>query len=65
MFSRVSVVFSLIELLVVVAIISNLAAVGIVGLKAISMPPKKETALANGNLAARAIEQDFLSLETA
>jgi prepilin-type N-terminal cleavage/methylation domain-containing protein len=42
MFSRVSAVFSFIELLVVVAIIGILAAVGIVGLKAILMPPKKK-----------------------
>ncbi|MAI50286.1 MAG: hypothetical protein CML78_00345 [Rhodobiaceae bacterium] len=62
MFSRVSAVFSLIELLVVVAIIGILAAVGIVGYQGYIDAAKKETALANGNLAARAIEQDFLSL---
>jgi prepilin-type N-terminal cleavage/methylation domain-containing protein len=62
MFSRVSAGFSLIELLVVVAIIGILAAVGIVGYQGYIDAAKKETALANGNLAARAIEQDFLSL---
>ena len=62
MFSRVSQGFSLIELLVVVAIIGILAAVGIVGYQGYIDAAKKETALANGNLIARAIEQDFLSL---
>jgi len=59
MSSRVSAVFSLIELLVVVAIIGILAAVGIVGLEAILMPPKKETALANGNLARAPLSKTF------
>ena len=54
--------FSLIELLVVVAIIGILAAVGIVGYQGYIDASKKETALANGNQVARAIEQDFLSL---
>ena len=55
MFSRVSQGFSLIELLVVVAIIGILAAVGIVGYQGYIDAAKKETALANGNLIARAI----------
>ena len=54
--------FSLIELLVVVAIIGILAAVGIVGYQGYIDAAKKESALANGNTVARAIEQDFLSL---
>jgi len=62
MFSCVSRGFSLIELLVVVAIIGILAAVGIVGYQGYIDAAKKETALANSNLVARAIEQDFLSL---
>ena len=54
--------FSLIGLLVVVAIIGILAAVGIVGYQGYIDTSKKETALANGNTVARAIELDFLSL---
>jgi len=55
-------VFSLIELLVVVAIIGILAAVGIVGYQGIIDASQKETALANGNTGARAIEQDVLAV---
>lgn len=54
--------FSLIELLVVVAIIGILAAVGIVGYQGYIDASKKETALAYGNTVACAIEQDLLSL---